>query len=101
MPSKKPAGPGRVRYWMRTYGDPRTSDIDVIDWVESIPFTETRDYVQRVIEGVQVYRLRLGEKNEIAMIEQDLVRGRGHAAAAPGITCVPDNDDDSASDKSC
>jgi soluble lytic murein transglycosylase len=95
------AGPGRVRYWMRTYGDPRTSDIDVIDWVESIPFTETRDYVQRVIEGVQVYRLRLGEKNEIAMIEQDLVRGRGHAVAAPGITCVPDNDDDSASDKSC
>lgn len=50
------AGPGRVDQWLGTYGDPRGSDVDVIDWIEQIPFTETRNYVQRVIENVIVYR---------------------------------------------
>ena len=42
----------------RLFGDP---EVDAVDWIESIPFTETRDYVQRVLEGVQVYRWRLGQ----------------------------------------
>ncbi|MFO0995209.1 MAG: lytic transglycosylase domain-containing protein [Alphaproteobacteria bacterium] len=95
------AGPGRVRYWMRTLGDPRRHDIDVIDWIESIPISETRDYVQRVLEGVQVYRLRLGEKTETALIEQDLMRGRGQAEAPVDVICAPDSDDDDSQNKSC
>ncbi|MDP2082298.1 MAG: lytic transglycosylase domain-containing protein [Pseudotabrizicola sp.] len=53
------AGPGRPRRWITEYGDPRRADVDVIDWVESIPFTETRTYVMRVIEGVILYRAKL------------------------------------------
>jgi soluble lytic murein transglycosylase len=53
------AGPGRPRRWIAEYGDPRRADVDVIDWVESIPFTETRTYVMRVIEGVILYRAKL------------------------------------------
>lgn len=52
------AGPGRVDQWLGTYGDPRGPEVDVIDWIEQIPFTETRNYVQRVIENVVVYRAR-------------------------------------------
>jgi soluble lytic murein transglycosylase len=50
------AGPGRVDRWLRQYGDPRTGRIDMIDWIESIPFSETRNYVQRVSEAVPIYR---------------------------------------------
>lgn len=50
------AGPGRVDQWLGTYGDPRGGDVDMLDWIEQIPFTETRNYVQRVIENVVVYR---------------------------------------------
>ena len=55
------AGGHCVRRWVDNYGDPRTDDIDPIDWVESIPFSETRNYVQRIIENLQVYRARLNE----------------------------------------
>ena len=54
------AGPSRVQKWIHDFGDPRTHEVDAVDWVESIPFSETRNYVQRVMEGVQVYRQRLG-----------------------------------------
>jgi soluble lytic murein transglycosylase len=50
------AGPGRVRQWLHDYGDPRGKQIDMVDWIEAIPFTETRLYVQRVLESVQIYR---------------------------------------------
>ncbi|HKT16497.1 MAG TPA: lytic transglycosylase domain-containing protein [Stellaceae bacterium] len=53
------AGPSRVHQWMRDHGDPRRSDVDMIDWIERIPLTETRNYVQRVLENLQIYRLRL------------------------------------------
>jgi soluble lytic murein transglycosylase len=49
------AGPGNVRRWINTYGDPRTGSVDVLGWVEAIPFNETRGYVQRVIENTVVY----------------------------------------------
>lgn len=50
------AGPGRIRQWLHDYGDPRGRQIDMVDWIEAIPFTETRLYVQRVLESVQIYR---------------------------------------------
>jgi soluble lytic murein transglycosylase len=53
------AGPGRPREWIRRFGDPRSADVDVVDWVESIPFAETRTYVMRVAESVVIYRARL------------------------------------------
>jgi soluble lytic murein transglycosylase len=58
------AGGGNVSKWIRAYGDPRSSNVDPIDWIERIPFWETRNYVQRVIEGVLVYRSRFVELNE-------------------------------------
>ncbi len=53
------AGPNRVARWLETIGDPRAGKIDMVDWIEMIPFRETRDYVQRIMEGVNVYRDRL------------------------------------------
>jgi soluble lytic murein transglycosylase len=50
------AGPGRIRQWLHDYGDPRGREIEMVDWIEAIPFTETRLYVQRVLESVQIYR---------------------------------------------
>jgi soluble lytic murein transglycosylase len=50
------AGPARARRWLQDLGDFRRGEIDAVDWIEMIPFDETRDYVQRVIENVQVYR---------------------------------------------
>src|SRR5581483_872909 len=68
------AGRGRVKEWVEKYGDPRNPKIDPIDWVERIPFSETRNYVQRVMENVQVYRTRFGGGNRL-LIEADLRRG--------------------------
>jgi len=54
------AGGGNVSKWIKAYGDPRSPTIDAVDWVERIPFSETRNYVQRVMEALLVYRHRLG-----------------------------------------
>ena len=53
------AGPGRVSRWLDSIGDPRAGKIDMVDWIEMIPIRETRNYVQRIMEGVGVYRDRL------------------------------------------
>jgi soluble lytic murein transglycosylase len=53
------AGPGRPRNWITQLGDPRRPGVDPVDWIESIPFTETRNYVMRVLEAVVIYRARL------------------------------------------
>lgn len=66
------AGPGNVQKWLESYGDPRRGEIDMLDWIESIPFRETRNYVQRVLEGLEMYRVRLA-------IEEP---GRAQSAAA-------------------
>ena len=58
------AGPSRVRDWISTNGDPLSGQVDMVDWIELIPFNETRNYVQRVIENVMVYRARRGELGE-------------------------------------
>jgi soluble lytic murein transglycosylase len=68
------AGGGNVKKWIDAYGDPRSPEVDPIDWVERIPFSETRNYVQRVMENLQVYRNRLGERS-VLVIENDL-RGK-------------------------
>lgn len=53
------AGPGRPRRWITEFGDPRRPDVDVVDWVEMIPFAETRTYVMRVSESLTIYRAKL------------------------------------------
>lgn len=68
------AGPNRVRQWIDTYGDPREADVDVVDWIESIPFDETRNYVQRVMENLQVYRSRLTKGPSRLALDDDLRR---------------------------
>ena len=69
------AGGSRVRRWIREYGDPRSPDVDAVDWVESIPFSETRNYVQRVMENLNVYRGRLNGGQMDIQTDRDLKRG--------------------------
>jgi soluble lytic murein transglycosylase len=68
------AGRGSVKKWIDRYGDPRDPRVDAVDWVELIPFSETRNYVQRIIENLQVYRARFGGGTRL-QIEADLHRG--------------------------
>jgi len=70
------AGRGSVKKWVDRYGDPRDSKVDAVDWVELIPFSETRNYVQRIMENLQVYRARFGGGTRL-QIEADLRRGAG------------------------
>jgi len=65
------AGRGRVKEWVARYGDPRDPAVDPIDWVERIPFSETRNYVQRVMENMQLYKGRFGAGAKLT-IEADL-----------------------------
>ena len=68
------AGPSRPRTWMAERGDPRQDEVDVIDWIELIPFTETRNYVMRVSESIPVYNARLtGQTRPVRFME--LLRG--------------------------
>ena len=68
------AGPTRVNEWLAAHGDPRDSKVDAIDWVERIPFSETRNYVQRIMETLAVYRHRLGPGKLALTLDQDLKR---------------------------
>jgi soluble lytic murein transglycosylase len=68
------AGRGRVRQWIAAYGDPRDPAVDPVDWVERIPISETRNYVERIMENLQVYRARFGGGSRL-MIEADIKRG--------------------------
>jgi peptidoglycan lytic transglycosylase len=67
------AGPGRVRQWARDYGDPRGGSIDMVDWIEMIPINETRNYVQRVLENLQIYRGQVGHDSAFSLAS-DLAR---------------------------
>ncbi|WP_232631223.1 lytic transglycosylase domain-containing protein [Methylobacterium sp. Leaf118] len=82
------AGGGNVKKWIDAYGDPRRPEVDAIDWVERIPFTETRNYVQRVMENLQVYRNRLDGKSTLA-IERDFARGVRTAVSAEAQPATP------------
>ena len=69
------AGPGRPTQWVASCGDPRTSSADPIDYIECIPISETRNYVMRVLEGMQVYRARLNGGRAPLALAADLKRG--------------------------
>ena len=75
------AGGGRVRDWIEDFGDPRGSTVDAIDWVERIPFTETRNYVKKILTSVQIFRARLNGPEEALQLLDDLNRGRQDKAA--------------------
>jgi soluble lytic murein transglycosylase len=76
------AGRGRVSQWLAQHGDPRDPKIDAVDWVERIPFSETRNYVQRVMENLQVYRARFGASTPT--VEPNL-----HRATTVDATAAP------------
>lgn len=67
------AGPGRVEKWLKEFGDPRSGNVDIIDWIEMIPYAETRNYVMRVLENVSNYRSALQEDPKKTIID-DLTR---------------------------
>ena len=69
------AGPRRAVDWLRIYGDPRSGEVDPVDWVESVPYAETRAYIQKVLQNTHVYRSRLAPKSMQGMLA-DLSRGR-------------------------
>jgi soluble lytic murein transglycosylase len=70
------AGGGRVAEWIKQFGDPRNPDVDPVDWIERIPFTETRNYVMKIMETLQLYRSRLAGPKQALQLVQDLNRGR-------------------------
>lgn len=74
------AGPGNTIKWLKSYGDPRKGHIDAVDWIESIPITETRKYVQKVMQNVHVYRTRLGHRKHTMMA--DIYRGSSRRSTA-------------------
>ena len=67
-------GPGRVNEWVQDIGDPRGGEVDPVDWIEQIPVQETRNYVQRVLENLQVYRARLNGGAAPIQLLEDLRR---------------------------
>jgi len=77
------AGPGRARQWIKEFGDPRDGKVDPIDWIHRIPFEETREYVQKVLSNIQVYRARLGEAAAVRLTA-DLRRLTAAPAADDG-----------------
>ena len=86
------AGPGRVRQWIKEFGDPRTDAIDPIDWIHRIPFEETREYVQKVLSNTQIYRARLGDEKNALRLLSDLRRtgpGPQRRAAATPVGAPP------------
>jgi soluble lytic murein transglycosylase len=76
------AGPNRPAQWMATCGDPRSAGTDPVDYIECIPIGETRNYVMRVLENIQVYRARLNDGRAPLTLPADLKRG-GYGQAKP------------------
>ncbi len=76
------AGGGRVRNWTEEFGDPRKRSVDAIDWVEKIPFTETRNYVKKILTGAQIFRARLNGPEGALQLVEDMNRGQSDDAAA-------------------
>ena len=77
------AGPGRMNQWSAICGDPRGTSNDPVDFIECIPISETRNYVMRVMEGMQVYRARLNGGKAPLTLSQDLKRGIYTPGATP------------------
>jgi soluble lytic murein transglycosylase len=70
------AGDGNARRWVAKLGDPRNGAVDPLDFIEQIPFSETRNYVQRVLENTEVYRGRLAGRDLPLRILADLYAPR-------------------------
>ena len=68
------AGPGRVNEWLADFGDPRNPNVDPIDWIEMLPLSETRNYIQRIMENLQAYRARQNNGQASLLILNDLRR---------------------------
>lgn len=83
------AGRGRVREWVQARGDPRDPKVDPIDWVERIPLSETRNYVQRVMENVLVYRARFEDSSVVAGKSDERVVTHEAGATAPVAAAAP------------
>ena len=66
------AGPSRVHRWLKAFGDPRTPETDAIDWIEHIPFRETRNYVMRVAESLPIYRARLSGQTKPLRLSEEI-----------------------------
>jgi soluble lytic murein transglycosylase len=77
------AGRGRVREWVKARGDPRDPNVDAVDWVERIPLSETRNYVQRVMENLLVYRVRLDREAPVLTKFDQPLGGPKEANSAP------------------
>ena len=70
VPAAYNAGPSRARAWVQRLGDPSRADADIVDWIEDVPFSETRNYIMRVSESFLPYRARLtGEPGEVRLSE--------------------------------
>jgi soluble lytic murein transglycosylase len=81
------AGPGRPPQWAAYCGDPRGGSTDPIDFIECIPFSETRNYVMRVMENMQVYRAKLNGGSAPITLSSDLKRGSyGYASPIPAVS---------------
>ena len=86
------AGPGRARQWIKEFGDPRAPNADPIDWIHRIPFEETREYVQKVLSNMQIYRARLGGPADALRLTADLRRvaiAPSRRAGTPAVTITP------------
>jgi len=76
------AGPGRPIRWMAQRGDPRRGEVDVVDWIEHIPFDETRNYVMRVAESLPIYRAQLTGRAQPLTLSEELIARPGHTRQA-------------------
>lgn len=94
------AGPRRSREWVEEYGDLRTGEADPIDWVESIPFQETRQYVQKVLQNLHVYRSRLAPKT-VRPMTADLTRGSRTDSLSVASTSAPAEEGDGGDGTKC
>jgi soluble lytic murein transglycosylase len=84
------AGPRRASEWTAQFGDLRSGQVDPVDWVENIPFQETRQYVQKVMQNLHIYRSRLAPKT-VRPMTADLRRGTPSDANVASVTKVESN----------
>jgi soluble lytic murein transglycosylase len=85
------AGPRRAKEWVEQFGDLRSGQVDPVDWVENIPFQETRQYVQKVLQNVHIYRSRLAPKT-VRSMTADLRRGTPSDINVASITAPEEKD---------
>lgn len=76
------AGPGRPLRWMKQLGDPRSGEIDIVDWIEHVPFDETRNYIMRVAESLPVYRAQLSGITGPVRLTEEMISRPGHVRMA-------------------